>query len=737
MKASASAARVPAAAPAIAQPSRTTTARTERGRERPAPAAAEASGFSHVRLAANGQPLQRRLAVDVSEPLEREADAMADRVMRMADPDRAIGRDQPPSLARKCAACAAEHEEDEREDDEQKLRRRHASARDNLGGTTAPAIVHDVLGSPGRPLASSERRFFEPRFGYDFGSVRVHADSRAAASADAVNALAYTVEHNIVFAQGRYQPGDTAARHLMAHELTHVVQQGRAARAEGGVAPAKPAVARKARTDRQYDLLAAHVHDGIYRLGTDEELVYQALQELDRDPVAIAEFMDVYRNYIARVENKAVNDLPADLLIQDIEGDFSGGELEFALQLLNRGTKDAAQQIEAGAPGSEAALTSAAKRLLAAVDTIWGTDEEAIYAVLLPFGRDQTKLQPLRDAYKKIASGEDLETRLLDEMSGSELDYAIYLLFDPKRAYDFYLRQASDTEFSSFVTGGARTVGSDCVMPKGDAFNKTYWEKGNPNGNEMCALMAKTGGRPSEAVKALFDYMTADGFTGALRGAAENTVASPGWRVDCAEWVQIHHLYAMLKLLGPYRFDLKFGNSPFWLKEHRTTGLSSRMFFLRSGFDTDTRRPREEMAPVKLDKGSPQKKKGGDYDVNANEKPRDVETVLREAPVGSRVMWSNVYLAQNPGGVGGTPNSFTNENTIKLGDDTYGAHGFFARQVFKRAELEAKLANVDKPSGMSTEQAIKTYIVIREIEYYTTIAEEPWERVAEDPDRTA
>ncbi|MDR6951258.1 hypothetical protein J2X65_000606 [Ancylobacter sp. 3268] len=697
-----------------------------------APAAARPFGFSHVRMTADGRPLQCKLAISDSDAHEREADHMASAVMRMTDREVSVDGSQPLSIARKCAACAAESEDEEKE-----VQRKNVPARDSLGGTAAPAIVDDVLSSPGAPLDAVERSFFEPRFGYDFGKVRIHTDSRAAASADAVNALAYTVGRDVVFARGRYRPGDPTARNLVAHELTHVVQQGQAAAPAMSAAPAAPTIARKARTDRQYELLAAHVHDGIYRLGTDEELVYQALQELDRDPVAIGEFMDAYRNYIARVEKKSPGDLAPDLLIADIEGDFSGSELEFALQLLNRGTKDAEQQVEADAPTSEAGLATAAKRLWAAVETIWGTDEEAIYAVLLPFGRDQAKLQPLRAAYKQVARGEDLEARILDEMSGSELDYAIYLLFDPKRAYDFYLRQASDTEFSSFVTGGARTVGSDCVMPQGDAFNKTYWEKGNPNGNEMCALMAKTGGRPSEAVKALFDYMTADGFTGALRGAAENTVASPGWRVDCAEWVQIHHLYAMLKLLGPYRFDLKFGSSPFWLKEHRTTGLSSRMFFLRPGFDTDTRRPREEMALVKLDKGSPQKKKGGDYDVDPNEKPRDVETVLREAPVGSRVMWSNVYLAQNTGGVGGTPNSFTNENTIKLGDDTYGAHGFFARQVFKRAELEAKLANVDKPSGMSTEQAVKTYIVIREIEYYTTIAEEPWERVAEDPDRTA
>src|SRR5262245_24866574 len=64
---------------------------------------------------------------------------------------------------------------------------------------TAPPIVHEVLQSAGEPLDSSTRDFVEPRFGHDFSSVRVHADGRAAESARAVGALAYTVGRDIVF----------------------------------------------------------------------------------------------------------------------------------------------------------------------------------------------------------------------------------------------------------------------------------------------------------------------------------------------------------------------------------------------------------------------------------------------------------------------------------------------------------------------------------------------------------
>ena len=88
-----------------------------------------------------------------------------------------------------------------------------------------PPIVHEVLRSPGQALDAGTRAFMEPRFGYDFSQVRVHADAKAAESAQAVNALAYTVGRDVVFGEGEYEPGTSEGRRLLAHELTHVVQQ--------------------------------------------------------------------------------------------------------------------------------------------------------------------------------------------------------------------------------------------------------------------------------------------------------------------------------------------------------------------------------------------------------------------------------------------------------------------------------------------------------------------------------
>lgn len=88
------------------------------------------------------------------------------------------------------------------------------------------SIVHDGLRAPGQPLDAATRAFFEPRFGHDFSQVRVHADAQAHDAARAVNALAYTVGGDIVLQRGAYQPFTVAGQALLAHELTHTIQQG-------------------------------------------------------------------------------------------------------------------------------------------------------------------------------------------------------------------------------------------------------------------------------------------------------------------------------------------------------------------------------------------------------------------------------------------------------------------------------------------------------------------------------
>jgi hypothetical protein len=102
----------------------------------------------------------------------------------------------------------------------------HRATQNKLSTYEVPATVPEVLRSPGKPLDMSVRTFMQSRFGHDFSGVRVHTDAKAERSARSVNALAYTVGNNIVFGHGQYKPENYEGQQLLAHELTHVLQQG-------------------------------------------------------------------------------------------------------------------------------------------------------------------------------------------------------------------------------------------------------------------------------------------------------------------------------------------------------------------------------------------------------------------------------------------------------------------------------------------------------------------------------
>ncbi len=170
-------------------------------------------------------PLQRKLAIgSTTDPLETEADQVADQVMKMsASSPQLRGPAATPVLRRKCAceASGAECSECKKKKEEKLM----LKAQSSVVPSEAPPSVHQVLRSPGQALDSAARAFFEPRFGADFSRVRIHTDASAAASARSVNALAYTVGNNVVFGAGQYDVGSGDKRRLLAHELAHTLQQ--------------------------------------------------------------------------------------------------------------------------------------------------------------------------------------------------------------------------------------------------------------------------------------------------------------------------------------------------------------------------------------------------------------------------------------------------------------------------------------------------------------------------------
>jgi hypothetical protein len=163
--------------------------------------------------------IQAKLAVNQpGDSYEQEADAMADKVMnsgRNPSNQNYFFKPSSSNVQRKCASC---------EKEEKELHRKESSS----GNITTPSQTENYiesLNSKGRNLTSSERDFFEPKFGRDFSDVRIHTDSQANKSAQSIQARAYTHGNNIVFANNQYEPSTDSGKKLLAHELTHVVQQ--------------------------------------------------------------------------------------------------------------------------------------------------------------------------------------------------------------------------------------------------------------------------------------------------------------------------------------------------------------------------------------------------------------------------------------------------------------------------------------------------------------------------------
>jgi len=165
-----------------------------------------------VRSLLRSPTIQPKLTLGApNDVYEKEADRVADQVMRMSD-EEVRTSPAPPSVQRLCSEC------------EEELRAKPANGSPNPAAVVPP-IVHEVLRSPGQPLDAETRSFFEPRFGQDFGDVRLHTDARAAESARRLQALAYTVGRNVVFGAGAYASCTPSIQKLLAHELAHVVQQ--------------------------------------------------------------------------------------------------------------------------------------------------------------------------------------------------------------------------------------------------------------------------------------------------------------------------------------------------------------------------------------------------------------------------------------------------------------------------------------------------------------------------------
>jgi Domain of unknown function (DUF4157) len=259
--------------------------------------------------------IQAKLKVGaVDDPLEQEADRVADQVMRMP----AAGvpfTSAPMQLSHERATC---------EQGDEKLQEK-ATGTNKTSADEAPAIVHEVLRSSGEPLDDATRAYFEPRFGLrsstmqsnltvrevshssahqphdsiqerviqrprpiverglDFSNVRIHADAKAGESAKILDALAYTVDKDIVFRQGCYQPQTHQGRRLLAHELSHVLQQRGGGRernetqsslspAPSGYAQCQPQLPKFSQSTEEQIVKLMKLHPGLSRVNAERAI---------------------------------------------------------------------------------------------------------------------------------------------------------------------------------------------------------------------------------------------------------------------------------------------------------------------------------------------------------------------------------------------------------------------------------------------------------------------------------
>lgn len=204
------------------------------------PAGADQAG--RIRAILRGSGVQPKLEIgEPDSPQERDADRAADEIVGAAGgggPDLAAA--SPPALQRVCEDCEEEVQtkpddtvQRQAEEEDEDLVLPKAEGQPNQDGApSTDSIVRDGVSGGGHRLPSGLGSFFGTRFGHDFSDVRLHTDSRAASSAKAISAKAYTVGSDVVFGAGQYTPYSQSGRWLIAHELAHVAQ-GR-----GGGSPA-------------------------------------------------------------------------------------------------------------------------------------------------------------------------------------------------------------------------------------------------------------------------------------------------------------------------------------------------------------------------------------------------------------------------------------------------------------------------------------------------------------------
>jgi hypothetical protein len=507
------------------------------------------------------------------------------------------------------------------------------------------------------------RAFFEPRFGHDFGDVRIHTGAAATRAADAIHARAFTLGRDIAFGHGEYAPGTSAGRRLMAHELAHVVQQQQAGftpAAHASAGGSEPGCIQRQGKPQSYDELLAEEH----ALQEKERKEQQEKQE--REQKRKAEEIATIERASARGRGLMASNAPP------FELTIAGASV--AYRLMSQYFPFLADSVAGIGFRSDAGNVR-----ITPSEPSRGLDQDSSFTIEL--GPDFMKATMARQK-------EMLETALRGLPSTGTAP-GVSDLFKEAAAV------VAKVEFGS-MTG---SVGGQ--VDPADAYDASAWQ-------EISKKVIRAKIEPWRAMKRLVDKAdrpvpTADG-------------QMRRWRFDCFDAVVFARMYARWRTMSRFNFNAFFFPLELGFDSRFAGGAGTEWQSAIMSPGPGASRFIEGKAEIRINQS-------GDALERIPVK-ESWDKLLEEAPIGTQIIWSNkdaqtrclqAQVAREKGGTAPDPSyceSFQNENTTKLGPDTYLAHPF---NVVNRETIETELANAvrdtqDRPMPLAAYKKKFIYI---------------------------
>lgn len=481
---------------------------------------------------------------------------------------------------------------------------------DNHEPETVPPIVYAALRSPGQPLDTETRAFFEPRFGHDFSKVRVHTDERAAESALAVKSLAYAMGNDIVFGKAQYTRAMNDEHSLLAHELTHVVEQAslgtstRLQRQAAGAAVA-PAAATPSPVSGKSEL------SGFPRVDAIITAIKKAAKLATENPLDLA----AGKEFISIAEESLRALAGPDAVRARFGG--QGADVYGKVSLI---------------VGLALGNVSRMKHMT------------SLYA--------EHPTRPMqRGGWQACVTSVEAARGYLEDLNGEpQFSEQVPDASQQRKVYEDKLLEAA-----TMINKVPFKRADDPKEPK---FDSEYWElsgliesfkskRASVRDLRMEPwLKLLPGKHPSEAIDAMFRNLDK-------------------WQFDCAQAAQVSQWYAMRHAYGAFKFNkiVQSSGIRFELHEHNSTGIRRKRLYEAGLGDTSMKSKSDGMT-------------------------ENINTLLANAPVGSRIAWTNNAAESSA--------DFRNENALKIGNDKYFSHPYkFRNQKMIKAKLAMETYGVN------------------------------------------